>query len=288
MRLRPDLDVTALVSVGAVLLVMAVLLNWLTLKVLRPARAPIDRTPRSMGISAEDVEFLSDGRTLRGWFLDGDADNTRPVVLLAHGWGANAGTVLPLGVAFGETGLDVMVFDFRHHGRSDDAPRVTMLEYAADFDAAVVYARARFPGRRIVLAGHSMGGAASILAVAGGTPADGLLVVAAPADFFDVTASYLGPGPLGLLMLTLTAPFFLFHVRRWWTSLVPDRHIGEISVPISIVHGDRDRRVPLSHMHRLAGEAGVEPLVLEDTGHIDILHNAVLHAHALEFVSSLS
>jgi uncharacterized protein len=279
--------VTTLVAVGVSLFVVAILLNWVTLRILKPVRAPIERTPQTMGLEAEEIEFSSDGRTLRGWFLDGDTKDSRPLVILAHGWGANTGAVLPLGEAFGRIGLDVLMFDFRNHGRSDDAPRVTMLDYARDLDAAVWFARKRFSGRRIVLVGHSMGGAASVLAVADGTEADALLLVAAPADFFDVTANYLGGGIRGMLLLALTGPFFLLHVRRWWTSIAPDRHIADVKVPISIVQGDRDQRVPLSHVYRLAEQAGVEPLVLDDTGHIDILYSEILHAHALEFVNSL-
>lgn len=278
---------TALWVTGLGLLVGALILNWVTLKILLPDRVALDRTPQGLGIEAEELSFQSAGRTLRGWFLDSDADHKRPVIVLAHGWGANSGAVLPLGAALGSVGLDVMLFDFRHHGRSDDAPRVTILDYAEDLDAAVSFAQRRFPDRSVVVVGHSMGGAASVLALADGTPAAGLLLVAAPADFFDVTAGYLAPGPLGFLMLGLTAPFFLYHVRRWWTSLAPDRHIGEIDVPVAIVHGDRDQRVPLAHTHRLAKAAGVEALVLKDTGHLDILHSEALHARALEFVNSL-
>jgi pimeloyl-ACP methyl ester carboxylesterase len=295
-----------LVVVGLVLLLAVVALNWATLQLLKPKRAPIERTPLTMGLDAEEIEFKSDGRTLRGWFLNGaagesgcaateaaaaasvaDADQTRPLVILAHGWGANTGAVLPLGAAFVCIGFDVLTFDFRHHGRSDDAPRVTMLDYAQDLDAGVSYAKSRFPGRRIVLVGHSMGGAAAILAAADGTEADGLLLVATPADFFDVTANYLGGGVTGLALLVLTAPFFFLHVRKWWTSIAPDRHIRDVNFPISIVQGDRDRRVPPDHVYRLAKRAGVDPLILDDTGHVDILYNEVLHRHAIEFVNSL-
>lgn len=277
-----------LVVGGVVLLIAALVMSWVTSKMILPERAPIECTPESEGLDAEEIEFESDGRTLRGWFLDGDADDTRPLVILAHGWGANAGAVLPLGAAFGRIGLDVLLFDFRHHGRSDDAPRVSMLDYVEDLHAGVRFAKLRFPGRRIVLVGHSMGGAATILAAADGADVDALLLVAAPANFFDVTANYLGGGLKGAALVVLTAPFFLLHVRKWWTSIAPDLHIGEVKVPISIVQGDRDRRVPLSHVYSLAHAAGVEPLILEDTGHRDILYNEVLHQHALDFVSSLS
>lgn len=277
-----------LLVVGALLLISALVSNWIARRMILPDRAPIECTPETEGVDAEEIEFESDGRTLRGWFLDGDVDDERPLVILSHGWGANTGAVLPMGAAFGRIGLDVLMFDFRHHGRSDDAPRVSMMDYVEDLHAGVRFAKVHFPGRRIVLVGHSMGGAATILAAADGAEVDALLLVAAPANFLDVTANYLGGGIKGLALLVLTAPFFLLHVRKWWTSIAPDRHIGEVTVPISIVQGDRDRRVPLSHVYRLAEKAGVEPLILEDTGHRNILYNEVLHRHALDFVSSLS
>jgi len=274
---------TLWVALAGVALAAAFVLNGITLRILKPARLPVERTPEVVGVPAEEIEIPCDGRTLRGWYLDGDGPDSKPVVVLAHGWGANSGTVLPLGAALHDLGLDVVVFDFRQHGRSDGAARVTVLDYAEDLDAVVRWVRETDPSRRVVVIGHSMGAAAAILAAADGMPADAIMTVAAPADFVDVTASYLGPGAVGLLMLLLTGPFFLLHVRVWWTQLAPDRHIGEVGVPLTIVHGDRDRRVPVSHTRRLAQAAGVEPVVLEDVGHRDILHNPEFHALALDW-----
>ena len=73
----------------------------------------------------EDVEFLSEGTTVRGWLYrpEGDAGDV-PAVVLAGGWCYVRELVMPYyAEAFAAAGIAALVFDYRNLGVSDGEPR---------------------------------------------------------------------------------------------------------------------------------------------------------------------
>lgn len=72
----------------------------------------------------EDVEFLSDGVTVRGWLYRPDGDGDVPAVVLAGGWCYVRELVMPhYAEAFAAAGIAALVFDYRNLGVSDGEPR---------------------------------------------------------------------------------------------------------------------------------------------------------------------
>lgn len=74
----------------------------------------------------EDVEFQSDGTTVRGWLYrpDGDTGGDVPAVVLAGGWCYVRELVMPYyAEAFARAGIAALVFDYRNLGVSDGEPR---------------------------------------------------------------------------------------------------------------------------------------------------------------------
>jgi len=195
-----------------------------------------------------------------------------PLVLLAHGWGASYSTVLELGEPLARAGHDVLLFDVRGHGRNEPAPYVTVRHFRDDVIAALEYARQRFPGRPLVLVGHSMGGAAAVLAAAEGAPVDGLVLIAAPADILAVTAEYLTDRGLpGSLMVTVLRPFWWRRVGGSFRPLTPSRRIGEVRVPILMIQPEHDMRVHRHHAERLTAAAGIDYHLVGGREHTDVL-----------------
>ncbi len=88
-------------------------------------------------------------------------DNPDYVVCLIHGIGEYAGRYdKRVAAAFNKANIAVLALDLRGHGlsggkRGDTAPREGVLE---DIDALVGYAQKKYPGKPIILYGHSMGG----------------------------------------------------------------------------------------------------------------------------------
>jgi len=123
---------------------------------------------------------------IRGWLHLPDKDAGRAVILLAHGAGVGmespfiAETAADLCVE----GFPVLRFNYAYaqrmldEGKRRPPDRRPLLEAVHRRAAATL--RARFPGRRLLLAGKSMGGRMSSYLVAAGEPADGLVFFGYP------------------------------------------------------------------------------------------------------------
>jgi alpha-beta hydrolase superfamily lysophospholipase len=180
--------------------------------------------------------------------------------------------VLRLGEPLVRAGHDVLVFDVRGHGRNQAAPFVTVRHFRDDVIAVARWAAERFPERPLVLVGHSMGGAAGVLAVAEGAPLHGLALVAAPADVVRVTAEFLvDRGMPGNLMVQLFRPFWWRRIGGTFLPLTPSRRIAEVHVPLLLIQPENDQRVHRRHAERLAAAAGVELHLVDGREHTDVL-----------------
>ena len=168
----------------------------LTKLMLVGRRAPVDRTPRSVGLDYEDVSFrATDGVTIRGWFIPREGEGPGPAVLFVHGWlwnrlGNVAGKVpvadkdvdfLPATRALHDAGYHVLLFDLRWHGESGrgKAPLTYGVHEARDFIGAVNYLRSRpdVDDDRIGAIGCSMGGNTAMYAIPESPPVKALLAI---------------------------------------------------------------------------------------------------------------
>lgn len=122
------------------------------------------------------VTFRSaDGVTLRGHLWAGGPT----AVVFSHMYGTTESIWFDLAGVLAAQGYTVLTFDFRGVGRSSG--RLVIAQVYRDTLAAAQFIRARGP-QRIILAGASMGGTASIVA-AGHTKVDGLIVIASGLRF---------------------------------------------------------------------------------------------------------
>lgn len=86
--------------------------------------------------------------------------STRAVVLLVHGLGEHTSRYAHVAEALGREGFVLFGFDLRGHGRSggERGHISSSEEYLTDIDQMLVEARLRYPGKPILLYGHSLGG----------------------------------------------------------------------------------------------------------------------------------
>lgn len=269
-----------------------------------PSRGPLRRAA-DLGLDAEPLEFDSSGCTLRGELIrprravrssaDGadrggdETEDLRPVAVLVHGWTGTAGFMLQLAKPLVEAGYPTIVFDIRSHGRSDRAPAVTIRHFRDDLMRAVALAAELEPGRPRVVVGHSLGGGAAVLACAQGMNVDGLVLVAAPADLFEVTARFYSDHRLPGRMLTrLFTPSWRLRAAESFRNLNPETAAARVTARVAIVQGAEDTRVPPEQAHRLARGLGIEPLLLPGVGHRDILGRPELHEAVIRFLDERS
>jgi len=96
----------------------------------------------------EDVEFVSEGHCLRGWFYppEGGAGAPAPAVVLAGGWCYVRELVMPYYAAeFARRGIGALVFDYRNLGVSDGDVRQHLDPWAQirDYQNALSYLERR-------------------------------------------------------------------------------------------------------------------------------------------------
>lgn len=181
------------------------------------------------GLPIEEVWLeASDGVRLHGWFVE--APESPGVLLWCHG---NAGNIIHRLENIAELyrrGLSVFIFDYRGYGQSAGTPS----EAGLSRDALAAYEFLtqvhRVPPGRIILFGRSLGAAVAGELAAKREVAGLILETPFPSVRAMVRAHY-GVLPLHLL---LSARYDLL------------ARLKGVRVPVLVLHGDRDRIVPLA------------------------------------------
>ncbi|MFO0802753.1 MAG: alpha/beta fold hydrolase [Gemmataceae bacterium] len=100
---------------------------------------------------------------LEAWHAS--AAEPRGIVVMFPGYASAKSSLLPESAVLRSLGFDVLLVDFRGAGGSSGKENTLGVREADDVAAAVAFANERWPGRRIVLFGRSMGAAAVLRAV---------------------------------------------------------------------------------------------------------------------------
>jgi pimeloyl-ACP methyl ester carboxylesterase len=118
-------------------------------------------SPTEFGLAFEDIRLhTSDGIRLEGWWIP--AGQTRRTIIFLHGYGGTYDPDLKYVPAFHDAGFNVMMFDFRAHGRSGGHYTTVGALEQRDCLAAIDFAVGR-GSLSIGLFGFSMGGRVAIL-----------------------------------------------------------------------------------------------------------------------------
>jgi uncharacterized protein len=241
-----------LVATLVVLVLGALLVRRLALQFLRTGGRRTRRSPRDVGLDGEAFALPTEDGAVRGWLLRGRGHG--PLILFAHGWNSNAGDMLRWAAPLVRAGFDAIVYDTLGHGESDPSEFTSIRHFRRDLMTVASFARTlpqAAPG--FVLFGHSMGGAAAILAASEGAQPRAVIVAGAPTDPVDITREWLDAKRLpGGVLTRLMRPFWRPIVRAPLASLRPVERIASLDVPVLILHGEEDRQVRVHHAEQLA------------------------------------
>jgi pimeloyl-ACP methyl ester carboxylesterase len=259
------------------------------LRGLRAPRLPHDRTPADLGVPPEAVVEATvpgpGGRRLFGWLLRPavDAGVPVPAMLLMHGWGANAGTMLDAVPPLREAGYAVLLLDARCHGRSDDEAFTSMPRFAEDIAAGLAWLRA-CPGvdaGRLALMGHSVGAAAAVLHASRHDDVRAVVSLSAFAHPQELMRRYLAERGVPYPVIGW---YVMRHVQRTigtsFDAIAPLHTLARVRCPVLLVHGTADATVPFEDARRLAAVCAAAALLPVDGGH-DLRGALIPHAPAL-------
>jgi len=234
-----------------------------------------DRTrvaPKDAGLSGvEEIVFkAADGTRLIAWYRPAQAG--KPTLLYFQGNCGNTADRAGKIKAIGSDGYGVFMLNYRRYGGSGGRP--TEKRIAADAVSAYDYLRGLgVAPHDIVIYGESLGTAVATRLCLQRAPK--ALVLEAP--FTSVV-------DVGLLMWPLL-PLKYIMVDQYRTI---DR-IGQVGVPLFIVHGGRDNVIPLDQARRVLHAAN-EPKTLSvvpRAGHNDLFEQGAW-ARVRDFITSLT
>ncbi|MFC5050302.1 alpha/beta hydrolase [Rubritalea spongiae] len=196
-------------------------------------------TPKKHGYVYEDVFFeASDGVRLHGWWMPAKGKK-KAAVVYAHG---NAGSVAHHFVFVYwliNAGYDVFLYDYRGYGQSEG--KVNKAGIVKDAQAAIAYAGER--SEKLIVFGHSLGGAKSIAAVGMSAP-DSLVAVVVDSTF----ASYrdMAERVAGARARSVVS-----------ASYDPVEYVAKLpdGVPLLVVHGTADETIPFAQAQKLYAAA---------------------------------
>jgi fermentation-respiration switch protein FrsA (DUF1100 family) len=256
------------------------------------------------GLAAVTLD-TADGLQLTHWYRPAMAPDG-PLVAVLHGNAGHIGHRVGKYGALLQAGFGLFLIEYRGYGGNPGSPNETGLTEDARSALAWLMAQGVRPDR-IVLYGESLGTAPAVRMAAaqarghlGAAQARGHLEPAQAREHLESAQvrGDLGSPPVPFAGLILEAPFtslaavaqhhYWYVPARW---LLRDRwdvtdDIGAIATPLLVIHGERDRTVPVrfgKRLYDLASEPK-ESLFLPDGDHNGLTENPVVMQRVADFV----
>lgn len=201
----------------------------------------IPTTPSRMEMDYENVVIPIGSGTEKGtvhgfWVENEAADADAPVILYLHGNEATIGKNLEHTHRMHGFGYDVLLIDYRGFGQSFGTTDPSEEKVYEDAEAAWNYLREekQIDPSRIVIYGHSLGGAIAIELASRHSEAAGLIAESTFTSCVDMARhKYFG------VLRFLPVDSLLLHQR--FESL---EKMSLLELPVLLIHGDADKKIP--------------------------------------------
>ena len=212
---------------------------------------------KKSGLPLEDVWFqATDGTRLFGWFVQ--ASSHAQVLLWCHGNAGNITHRLGNLAQLVQLGLSVFLFDYRGYGRSEGRPsEVGLYQDAVAAHVHLTSARTYAP-KRVVVFGRSLGATIA-----------GHLVSQRPAAGVILESSF-----ASVEHMARTHYFGLPAHRLIQARFDLASSLKNVRIPILVIHGDRDRIVPIQLGKRVyeAANSPKDFYLVSGAGHNDVTY----------------
>jgi pimeloyl-ACP methyl ester carboxylesterase len=209
-------------------------------------------------------------------------DESKPYVLLVHGWAGRSTQFRRFIPAFNEAGYCVIGFDGPAHGKSE-GKRTSIAEFEE-----VMREISAIKGNPEAIIAHSFGGGASLYAISKGLPVKKLINIASPTIADRIIQSYLkaigGSWKTGENFKKLIQKR---HGKSFeeFTALYLIKQVPQ-DLKLMLVHDEQDKEVDIFHVHELIKIfPSARLLQTRGLGHNRILKDDAVIAECLNFVA---
>ena len=241
-------------------------------------------SPADYGLAYEETRIrTAAGKQLFAWWVP--VAEPAPSLIILHGWGGNAGLMLPLAVPIHQAGLNVLLLDARNHGFSDSAGFSSLPRFAEDAGAAAdwVKAHSRDPGKRVALLGHSVGAGAVLLEASRRDDIAAVISIAAFAHPEWMMRRYLARFRIPGFGISWILRYVEWVIGYRYTEIAPMNTACRVQCPILLVHGTADETVPVTDARAIRDHCpgGKPELLLIEGGRHDSVEEVEHHADRL-------
>lgn len=220
---------------------------FLTYLVQQMPRNPVNDKPDWGTVIDTKIPVGSDGY-LEVWRVEPDGPS-RGIIVLAHGWARNRGRMVSRARLFGQWGFTTVMHSARDHGGSSPRRFMNAVRFAEDIEAVLTWLQTS-----VILYGHSAGSAGAVIAACRNPDKIQLL-------FLESSYAYTVEALLSLYRWVnpffgmCFGPMILFWMNVFYRnkldSVSPARLAPKITVPVMLIHGEKDRRFPLEFACKL-------------------------------------
>ncbi len=180
-----------------------------------------------------------------------ESEDSKPAVILLHGWGRNRGRMVARAKIFGEKGYTTILISARDHGNSDkEFFGMSIIRFTQDLKATISWW-----SKQVILCGHSIGGGAALLAGVKNSQVKAIIAESPPYAFpFSLRFVY---KPALRILTPVLMPGISFITRRIFRRFKrgdysPLDVAPQISVPTLIIHGKQDIIFPYTYSKELS------------------------------------
>ncbi len=253
--------------------------KWAEQMYLTPPRFPAPSQEKKFMEAAHRSTFKTErGKSVVVWSW-GDG----PTVFLLHGWAGRGGQFYPFVEPLIRAGYSVVAIDAPGHGQTPG-----VLSSVVDFCDVLREAVDKFGPAHAVIA-HSLGAAATILALRQGLKTNRVVLIAppnSPERYIDNFARRLGVSEATKLAVTA-------RLERRYQVRLDQLEIAsfakELTTKALIIHDRNDKNVPVQISRNLAQLwPGAELLETVDLGHTRCLKDAKVIHRAVSFIENLA
>ncbi len=249
-------------------------------------------TPAKYGFDFQEIKIpTKNNKILYGWWVPTENPNNKnkPTIILVHGWSRNVDRTMSYIKKLHPAGYNLLVFDSRCHGRSDDDKFSSMVKFMEDIRAAIDYSE-KLPNvdtSRIGVLGLSIGGAASLYAASLDNRIKSVVTLGAFSHPKKVMGDEFKKKKIPYFpFIWLVFKYMEFRIGAKFNDIAPSKNIAKIDASIFLIHGIDDATVPIKQADELYQAGNPDKVKLwkvEGKGHSDCNHHPEFWDNVLEF-----
>lgn len=215
---------------------------------IKPIKIITRLEPSDLELKHEEINFKSaDGVKLSGWFIPNN--KTKAAIIVMHGYPADKANLL--GIAeFLAKDFNVFLFDFRNFGKSEGKYTTAGYLEKNDLLGAINYLEKEKNITKLGLYGFSLGGAVALM-----TNHDNIKVIVTDSAYAKlsniVEHMYRIFFILKYPLAYLTKLYGILFLKINIDDVSPADSIKNMSIPILIIHAERDSQIPVSEAYLL-------------------------------------